>query len=56
MSLFSENWNTIQYLIPIFYILVVCAVSIIFSKNISNNADKKKDGTKARDRHDISEA
>ena len=55
MSFFHDNWNTIQYLIPIFYILIVCTISSIFSKNITANRNKKNDKSRPRDRHDISD-
>jgi uncharacterized protein YlxW (UPF0749 family) len=55
MNFVNNNWETIEYLIPVFYILIVSTVSIIFSKNIQNNHNRKNDKSRPRDRHDISE-
>jgi len=57
MGFVSENWDKIQYLIPVFYIVVVCAVSAIFSKNLTKSKSKSTSGEgRLRDRHKITEA
>lgn len=55
MTFLEQHWGIIQYLIPIFYILIVCTISSIFSKNIAKGRKAKKDSSRPRDRHDISE-
>lgn len=55
MNFINDNWETIQYLIPVFYIIVVCGVSLKFSKNIIQNQKNKGDKSRPRDRHTITE-
>ena len=57
MNYISENWKQIQYAIPVFYIVVVCAVSAVFSKNLTKAKSKTQESReRLRDKHKISQA
>lgn len=57
MKFVTENWEKIQYVIPVFYIVVVCAVSAIFSRNLSKpKASSGGAKGRLRDKHNITDA